>query len=239
MRFIWLIIGLLLSGIGLYGGATVGMGLGEAMAVGMGIFFILWSTFYEAFRRNGFLKFIKRLFMFGFIVLIIYSAGIVVFGHMDTATYTEDYVIVLGAGLNGSEPTAALEKRLDKTVEYMNRNRNATAIVSGGQGKGESITEAQAMAFYLINRGIGEDRILLEEKATSTYENFANSKEAVGEGQAAFITNDFHVLRSLQMANLNGIDATHVGADTPITLLPAACARELVAQIAAARYYIQ
>lgn len=177
--------------------------------------------------------------MFGFIVLIIYSAGIVVFGHMDTATYNEDYVIVLGAGLNGSEPTTALEKRLEKTVEYMNRNRNATAIVSGGRGRGESITEAQAMAYYLMNRGIGAERILLEEKATSTYENFANSKEAVADGRVAFITNDFHVLRSLQMANLNGINASHVGADTPITLLPICCARELAAQIATARYYIQ
>lgn len=239
MRFIWLIIGLILSGIGLYGGATVGMGLGEAMAVGMGIFFILWATFYEAFKRKGFLKFLKGLFMFGFIVLIIYSVGIVALGHMDTATYTEDYVIVLGAGLNESEPTAALEKRLDKTIEYMNRNRNATAIVSGGQGKGESITEAQAMAYYLMNRGIGEDRILMEEKATSTYENFANSKEAVADGSVVFITNDFHVIRSLQMANLNGIDAAHVGADTPITLYPVSCARELVAQIATIRYYIQ
>lgn len=239
MRFVWLILGLLLSADGLYYGATVGMGLGEAMAVGMGIFFILWATFHEAFKQKGFLKFLKGLYMFGFIVLVIYSAGVVLFGHMDTADYTEDYVIVLGAGLNGTEPTTVLEKRLDKTVEYMNRNRNAIAVVSGGQGRGESISEAQAMEYYLMSRGIGEDRILLEDTATSTYENFANSKDAVLEGSVAFITNDFHVLRSLQMANLNGIDATHVGADTPITLLPISCARELVAEIATIRYYIR
>lgn len=239
MRFILLIIGLILSGLGLYYGAVTGMGLGEALSVAMGIFFILWCTFYEAFRQKGFLKFLKGLFVFGIITLIIYSAGIVVFGHMDTVTYTEDYVIVLGAGLNGSEPSEVLERRLEKTVEYMNQNRNATAVVSGGQGRGETISEAQAMAYYLMLHGIEEDRILLEDKAISTYENFANSKEAVAGGRAAFITNDFHILRSLQMAKLNGIEATHMGASTPLTLLPISCARELAAQIAALRYYIQ
>lgn len=239
MGVLLFIIGIILSAGGLYYGALAGMGLGEAIVIGMGIFFILWATFREAFKTKGFLRFLKGLFVFGIVVLLIYSAGTCIFGHMNNVTYTEDYVIVLGAGLNGSEPTLALEKRLDKTIEYMNQNRNATAIVSGGQGRGESISEAQAMAYYLMNRGIGEDRILLEDEATSTYENFLYSKEAVSDGSVAFITNDFHVLRSLQMAKLNGINATHLGAPTPITLLPISCARELAAQVATVRYYLQ
>ena len=93
----------------------------------------------------------------------------------------------------------------------MNKNGNAIAIVSGGQGKGETISEAQAMENYLLNHGIREDRIIKEDNSTSTYENFEYSKLVMDEGQAVFVTNEFHVLRSELMAKINGIDATHIG----------------------------
>lgn len=174
---------------------------------------------------------------FGMIVLVIYSGIICVVGKSDNATYREDYIIVLGAGLKGDTPSLALERRLEKAAEYMNKNGNAIAIVSGGQGKGETISEAQAMENYLLNHGIREDRIIKEDNSTSTYENFEYSKLIMDEGQAVFVTNEFHVLRSELMAKINGIDATHIGASTPITLLPVSCVREFIAQIAAVRYY--
>ena len=218
MRVILFILGLLFSADGLYFASTTSMGVGEAFTVAIGIMFILWSTFYDAFKTKGFLKFIKGLFTFGMIVLVIYSGIICVVGKSDNATYREDYIIVLGAGLKGDTPSLALERRLEKAAEYMNKNGNAIAIVSGGQGKGETISEAQAMENYLLNHGIREDRI-------------------IKEGQAVFVTNEFHVLRSELMAKINGIDATHIGASTPITLLPVSCVREFIAQIAAVRYY--
>ena len=195
MRVILFILGLLFSADGLYFASTTSMGVGEAFTVAIGIMFILWSTFYDAFKTKGFLKFIKGLFTFGMIVLVIYSGIICVVGKSDNATYREDYIIVLGAGLKGDTPSLALERRLEKAAEYMNKNGNAIAIVSGGQGKGETISEA------------------------------------------VFVTNEFHVLRSELMAKINGIDATHIGASTPIPLLPVSCVREFIAQIAAVRYY--
>lgn len=237
MRVILFILGLLFSADGLYFASTTSMGVGEAFTVAIGIMFILWSTFYDAFKTKGFLKFIKGLFTFGMIVLVIYSGIICVVGKSDNATYREDYIIVLGAGLKGDTPSLALERRLEKTAEYMNKNGNAIAIVSGGQGKGETISEAQAMENYLLNHGIREDRIIKEDNSTSTYENFEYSKLIMDEGQAVFVTNEFHVLRSELMAKINGIDATHIGASTPIPLLPVSCVREFIAQIAAVRYY--
>ena len=136
MRVILFILGLLFSADGLYFASTTSMGVGEAFTVAIGIMFILWSTFYDAFKTKGFLKFIKGLFTFGMICVV---------GKSDNATYREDYIIVLGAGLKGDTPSLALERRLEKAAEYMNKNGNAIAIVSGGQGKGETISEAQAM----------------------------------------------------------------------------------------------
>lgn len=239
MRVILFLLGVLLSAYGLYYGAVTGMGVGEAAIVAIGIMLILWSTFYEAFRRNGFLKFWKGLFSVVMILFVVYSATVCFIGRMDNATGREDYIIVLGAGLEGSEPSPALKSRLDKAIEYMNKNSSATAIVSGGQGRGETITEAQAMSHYMMLHGISSDKILLEETSKSTYENFLNSKTAAEDGSVVFVTNDFHVIRASQMAKLNGINASHIAAETPITMLPVSCAREMAAQIAVLRYYIQ
>ena len=237
MIIILFLIGMALSADGLYYGATLGMGLGEAIIVGIGILCILWSVFYDAIKNNKFLRFLRGAFVTCMTIFIIYSAAVCVFGHVDTATYNEDYIIVLGAGLKGNFPSRVLEERLLKAEEYMNRNGNAVAIVSGGQGKGEVTTEAQVMSDYLMFRGIGAERILPEENARNTFENFKNSAEVTQNANVVYVTNDFHVLRSLQMAKLNGMNVTHVGAPTPITLLPVSCARELVAQIATIRYY--
>ena len=65
MRVILFILGLLFSADGLYFASTTSMGVGEAFTVAIGIMFILWSTFYDAFKTKGFLKFIKGLFTFG------------------------------------------------------------------------------------------------------------------------------------------------------------------------------
>ena len=224
MRVILFILGLLFFG-GWIDESTTSMGVGEAFTVAIGIMFILWSTFYDAFKTKGFLKFIKGLFTFGNdCTLWIYSGIICVVGKSDNATYREDYIIVLVC-LKYDTPSLALERRLEKAAEYMNKNGNAIAIVSGGQGKGETISEAQAMENYLLNHGIREDRIIKEDNSTSTYENFEYSKLVMDEGQAVFVTNEFHVLRSELMKMCTRIDATHIGASTPITLLPvSACA---------------
>ena len=238
MKLVLFFIGLLFSADGLYYAATTAMGTGEAITVAIGIIFILWGVFRDEINESGFFKFLKRMFAFCMIILVAYSVTVCFIGRDDTATYREDYVIVLGAGLSGEEPSPVLEKRLDKAIEYLNRNNNAKVIVSGGQGKGENMTEALAMYNYLVRSGIDPERIAQEEKATSTYENFMYSKEFMEDGTAVFITNDFHVVRSVQMAQLNDMEVTHIAAPTPVTLLPVSCVRELVAQAAALRYYI-
>ncbi len=238
MQIILFIIGLALSADGLYYGATTGLGVGEALVVGMGVTFILWSVLYDAARTNGFLKFLKRLFIFCMTVFVAYSCAVCVVGHMDNSTYDETYLIVPGAGLSGTGPSRVLEERLKKAAEYLNRNSAAMVIVSGGQGIGEEMAEGDAMRNYLKRCGIDEGRIIVEDDAESTYENFRYSSALVNGESAVFITNDFHVVRSEQMAKLNGVDAKHIGAPTPITLLPVSCAREMAAEIATIRYYI-
>ncbi|MCX7773343.1 MAG: YdcF family protein [Clostridia bacterium] len=146
-----------------------------------------------------------------------------------------DYVIVLGCGIwpDGS-PTLALMWRLDKAVEYYRHNPQVKLIVSGGKGPDEPFPEADAMEAYLIRKGIPEDRILKEDKSTSTKENFEYTKKLLGSPldqqlRVVFITNDFHVLRSRILAERFGFKAYALFASTPPVILFNSYLREFFA----------
>jgi len=161
-------------------------------------------------------------------VLIIYKSG------SDTEREA-DYLIILGSGLNGEEPSLTLQERLYKGIEYLDKYTKTKVIVSGGQGRGERITEAEAMKRFLIDKGIDEDRIIKEDKATSTMENFVFSKELIiADGGSeksviAIITNDFHIMRSKMLARRNGIEPYAISCRTPLLVLPNCYIREYFA----------
>lgn len=131
-----------------------------------------------------------------------------------------DYVIVLGAGLRGSTPTQPLRYRIEKAYEYMSANENTILVASGGQGFGEDISEAQCIKDTLVKRGISADRILLEDKSTSTEENMINSLEVIGDPDASvgIITNGFHEYRANLIAE--NVGYTNITSVPAITLYP-------------------
>ncbi len=90
-----------------------------------------------------------------------------------------EYVIVLGAQVRGEVPTLVLSARIRAAAEYLNEHPQAIAVASGGKGGGENISEAEAIRRGLIRLGISEDRILLEDRSTSTAENLKFSAEVI------------------------------------------------------------
>lgn len=126
------------------------------------------------------------------------------------------YIIVLGAQVRGRRITDSLKRRLDAALIYLEQNPETKVIVSGGQGKGEDISEAEAMAGYLQLHGIREERIIHEDTSTSTWENMKNSSRIIGDLdlRTAVVTNNFHLYRALQLGkkvgfqNLYGIAAS-------------------------------
>lgn len=123
-----------------------------------------------------------------------------------------DYCIVLGAQIRGERITRSLKYRLDAAYAYYNENPDCMLIVSGGQGDGENISEAEAMKKYLISLGVPEDRIIMEDASTSTNENLRFSYEIIkdreDEDSAVVIcSNNFHVFRALKLAENIGIDS--------------------------------
>lgn len=87
-----------------------------------------------------------------------------------------EYVIVLGAAVKGEAPGKTLRLRLDKAAEYVLQNPETTLILSGGRpGDGQTV-EAVAMQQYLLEKGVPDDRMLLETRSLSTVENIAYSR---------------------------------------------------------------
>lgn len=172
------------------------------------------------------------------IFLAIISLGLVGFlaveallfshGEADHSARPADALMVLGAGVNGTTPSLVLSTRIDAAYTYLTEHPETLAVLSGGQGPGEDVTEAQAMYAALTGRGLDGGRLLLEERSTSTAENFSFSKEileAAGldteTAVIAVVTNDFHAYRAQLIARRAGLDTFGVSAELPWAWLEA------------------
>ena len=127
------------------------------------------------------------------------------------------YLIVLGAGVNGTVPSLSLRNRLDATLVYLQEHPKARCIVSGGQGSGENITEAECMYRYLTAAGIDPARIIKEEQATSTQENLRYSMAlipTVNQTSVGIISSEYHLYRAGCMARDQGFDPILIPAET-------------------------
>lgn len=117
-----------------------------------------------------------------------------------------DYVIVLGAGVIGTTPSRPLRLRIQTAYEYMMENPDTILIASGGKGWDEKISEAECIRNTLVEMGLPESRILLEDKSRDTIENIENSYELIAdkESNVGIVTNGFHIWRSVSIAKSQG-----------------------------------
>lgn len=128
------------------------------------------------------------------------------------------YLIVLGAAVYGDQPSLTLVRRLQGALDYMERYPESVAVVSGGMGKGETVTEGEAMRDWLLRHGIPEERILVEVRATSTWENLDYSFDIIRErgddpdGNVAIVSSAYHLFRAKSMARIRGVEAAGVSA---------------------------
>jgi uncharacterized SAM-binding protein YcdF (DUF218 family) len=178
-------------------------------------------------EKHRFFKICKRLFLVGFCAvslgLACLETVIVARGEADHADTAVDAVIVLGAGVNGEVPSATLRTRIHAARDYMERYGDIPVVLSGGQGSGELITEAECMRRELIHgHEAWESRLLPEERSTSTAENFAFSKELLQahgiDTETAVIgvvTNDFHIFRAELIAERAGLNTVGIPAELP------------------------
>jgi|GEM_PF-50013 len=184
-------------------------------------------AFFESFinkaTKDGAGRIIRLIVCIVGIVFLTVSTFVFVASTLNWPDGTEKTMVVLGGGLNGEEPSKILKSRLDKAYKYAIKHPNMTIIVSGGQGKDEVIPEAQAMKKYLTDKGIDENRIYMEDKSTTTKENFEFTYDLVKKLKLkdkqciVYVTNGYHCFRSGRYAIEAGFtDAHPLPARTPI-----------------------
>lgn len=155
---------------------------------------------------------------------------LIALGALTATSQAVDYVVVLGAKVNGKEPSNSLKKRLDKALEYAENNPNTMLVLSGGQGPDEDMSEARVMYDYLEFNGVAREQLLMETQSANTTENIIFSGELIAEqekwkvmmaklnlqdnyvGRSAgddirigILTNSFHVFRAKEIAKKQGM----------------------------------
>lgn len=121
-----------------------------------------------------------------------------------------DVGIVLGASLWGDEPSPGLKERLNLVIEQYQAGRFQDIIVTGGYDTPQStVSEAEGSKRYLVQQGIPENHIWLEDQSTSTLENLQNAQEIMKKQDwhtATIMTHNFHGTRAREIAEALNFD---------------------------------
>ena len=207
--------------------------IGNVVGLGLTICLMIITVFWDKF-----LKLIIRLWHnIGGRVLLIILAGLILISivwciyisvRMVSAYKNypdkETTVVVLGCKVNGDRPSKMLRHRIEAAYDYLSENEDIKCIVSGGQGPDERISEAKCMFNNLVDMGISPDRILIEDKSTSTYENIKFSYEIIEQmnlpKDITIVTDGFHEYRASIIAEKQGINAYSYYAKTTKIDLP-------------------
>jgi uncharacterized SAM-binding protein YcdF (DUF218 family)/surface antigen len=182
------------------------------LSCGVGLFKLL-------FKKEIKSKKVRRIIASFHIIIILmivsfFTVQIILKIHASKKDTTNpDYVVILGAGLWGDTPSQILSYRLNASMELIKAlPEDIKIIVSGGQGPGETITEAEAMKRYLVSEGIDTDRIIKEERSTNTLENLQYTKNLIRNFDSkddldiTLVTSTFHMFRSKTLAKRVGFD---------------------------------
>lgn len=215
-RYLLIIIGILL--IVLYTAPLIEtkLNFGNIFGIGVGLALILASILFNLIKKVLILKIALIVFsicIFAFFIVLFY----IIFKSKRTAT-NQETIIVLGCRVFGDRPSLSLIQRCNVAINHLNSNPSCVAILSGGQGADELISEAECMKKLLIKGGIDESRIFIESQSTTTDENIMFSKKIIEQNglssQVAIATSDYHIARALIIAKRHGFAASSLPSNT-------------------------
>ena len=199
-----------------------GKALSAGFFAGAAVLLFFWLLRFTAKKWPKATRIVEKTAVYALLLFAMAFAATEVMLISDAQTSKDpkaDYVIVLGAQVVGERPSGVLGDRLEAALAYLNTYPQAIAVVSGGQGPGERISEAQCMADWLTARGIAPERILLEDRSTRTAENILYAKAVIAAHaggmngvETAVLTSEFHLMRAKILAGWAGLGAKGVAA---------------------------
>jgi len=179
-------------------------------------------------------KLLKVLKVFICIIVIsfIFVEGCIFVSANASHNKKPDYIMILGGGISGKNMLLVQLQRTQEALKYIKQNPGIKVIASGGQGRGEDISEAEAMRIYLVQHGVKNEDIIKEEKSKNTVGNMKYTREILKkiDGrktiQLAVVTSNFHVFRAKFLAKRYGFQVEGIPAPVNYLLLPNYCVRE-------------
>lgn len=133
---------------------------------------------------------------------------------------TCEYIVVLGSKVRTDGPSSSLQNRIDAAYKYLTAHPDAIAVVSGGQGPDEPMAEALCMYQELVAMGIAPERLWMEDKATTTWENLNFSLNLIEEKtgtrpqKIGLLSSEYHLFRAKLFAGACGVEAAGIPAHT-------------------------
>ena len=168
------------------------------------------------------MKTIKRILLGVFVLVLVYEIFIIslVFSESNKTVKDVDTIIVLGAKVWESGPSPVFKERLDAAYEYLISNPDTLAVISGGKGEDEPLSEGLSGYNYLVDKGIEPSRLDYEDQSTTTIENIKLSMAKIESTNIALVSNDYHIYRAtllgkrLGYKNVKGLAAKSKTSDT-------------------------
>ena len=212
------------------------VGVGELCFFIFFIFPVFWSDRTSEFVTTGMKTalFISLSVMYVSVVFVAFMSYTVLL-QVIPRKRDFDYVIIHGSGLlRGREVSRLLADRIDKAIEVYRKDPTPPVLIpSGGKGRDEEISEAEAMEQYLLEHGIPKEQIIREDRSTTTRENLVFSKKIIdeqgGSPYVALVTSNYHVDRALSLCDDIDLECTGIGAHVARYYWPSALLREFAA----------
>lgn len=233
VSFAWFTVPLALS---------VSFSIGNGTGIACSVLLFLYALFlprlcvaWAAWReRKGMRRLVYGLLAFlAGIVCLVAMESACMFSAAQKKPQDAAVVVVLGCRVYGEQASLSLGERLAAALSYLREHETAVCILSGGQGDGEDITEAECMYRYLVGQGIAASRLYKEECSKSTRENLLYSKQIMEENgwgpEIAIVTNEYHMYRAGRIAKTLGLWYGAVPAASAWWMFPTHYVRELYA----------
>ena len=164
--------------------------------------------------------------------------------EMVSVNETAETVILLGGGIdkNGKLPKSVMT-RVNKAAEYLNQHPESICVVTGGTLKWLPYAEAPELKNQLVKKGVSPERILVEDQAKDTIQNFQLSCKILSEYKGvsiqevletptAVVTSRFHLRRSERLARRIGFtNIKGIGAACPAVYVLHSYVREICAYV--------
>ncbi len=193
---------------------------------------LIFAYYLLSLKDNKFTRYAKTalsmLTCIGVIMAIIAEIPIIITAQKKEKA-DSDYCVVLGAAVHGSIPSRVLSERINAAYEFLTEYPETKAILSGGKGKNENLSEAECMYEHLIARGIAPERLIKETESTSTRENIEFSYKLMNTKSFTLISSETHLYRSCLIAKKAGLSPSPYGATTETPVIIPQYLRECVA----------